>query len=114
MLFDWLSKRWCVCVCVCVRERSVNVTEAESLQMTVSNLRPEATYSFRVMAYNEQGPGDSSEAIRLSTQPERKRPTELKIHTTTCTLLSGEHVKTSQSLWVCLLIVMMLQVSVNV
>uniref|UniRef100_A0A8C1VQZ4 DCC netrin 1 receptor n=1 Tax=Cyprinus carpio TaxID=7962 RepID=A0A8C1VQZ4_CYPCA len=52
------------------RERSVNVTEAEGLQLTVSNLRPEATYSFRVVAYNEQGPGESSEAIRLSTQPE--------------------------------------------
>uniref|UniRef100_A0A673KRW8 DCC netrin 1 receptor n=1 Tax=Sinocyclocheilus rhinocerous TaxID=307959 RepID=A0A673KRW8_9TELE len=52
------------------RERSVNVTEAESLQLTVHNLRPEATYSFRVVAYNEQGPGESSEAIRLSTQPE--------------------------------------------
>ncbi|XP_073806993.1 netrin receptor DCC isoform X3 [Danio rerio] len=52
------------------RERSVNVTEAESLQLTVSNLRPEASYSFRVLAYNEQGPGESSEAIRLSTQAE--------------------------------------------
>uniref|UniRef100_A0A8C1SC25 Contactin-3 n=1 Tax=Cyprinus carpio TaxID=7962 RepID=A0A8C1SC25_CYPCA len=52
------------------RERGVNVTEAESLQLTVSNLRPEAIYSFRVVAYNEQGPGESSEAIRLSTQPE--------------------------------------------
>ncbi|ROL53884.1 Netrin receptor DCC [Anabarilius grahami] len=52
------------------RERSVNVTEAESLQLTVSNLRPETTYSFRVIAFNEQGPGESSEAIRLSTQPE--------------------------------------------
>ncbi|XP_052411768.1 netrin receptor DCC isoform X1 [Carassius gibelio] len=52
------------------RERSVNVTEAESLQLTVSNLRPEAIYSFRVVAYNEQGPGESSEAIRLSTQAE--------------------------------------------
>uniref|UniRef100_A0A8C1YGW5 DCC netrin 1 receptor n=1 Tax=Cyprinus carpio TaxID=7962 RepID=A0A8C1YGW5_CYPCA len=51
-------------------ERGVNVTEAESLQLTVSNLRPEAIYSFRVVAYNEQGPGESSEAIRLSTQPE--------------------------------------------
>ncbi|XP_016397843.1 netrin receptor DCC-like, partial [Sinocyclocheilus rhinocerous] len=51
-------------------ERSLNVTEAEGLQLAVSNLRPEATYSFRVVAYNEQGPGESSEAIRLSTQPE--------------------------------------------
>lgn len=73
-----------MCVCVFVRERGVNVTEAESLQLTVSNLRPEAIYSFRVVAYNEQGPGESSEAIRLSTQPERKSRTELKIYTTIC------------------------------
>ncbi|XP_059404933.1 netrin receptor DCC-like isoform X1 [Carassius carassius] len=52
------------------RERSLNVTEAEGLQLTVSNLRPEVSYSFRVLAYNEQGPGESSEVIRLSTQPE--------------------------------------------
>ncbi|XP_073716401.1 netrin receptor DCC isoform X3 [Misgurnus anguillicaudatus] len=52
------------------RERSINVTEAESLQLTVNNLKPEATYSFRVVAYNEQGPGESSEIIRLSTQAE--------------------------------------------
>lgn len=53
------------------RERSVNVTEPESLQLTVNNLKPEAVYIFRVVAYNELGPGESSEQIRLSTQPER-------------------------------------------
>ncbi|XP_056601741.1 netrin receptor DCC isoform X2 [Triplophysa dalaica] len=52
------------------RERSINCSEAESLQMTVNNLKPEATYSFRVTAYNEHGAGESSEAIRLSTQAE--------------------------------------------
>ncbi|XP_058239534.1 netrin receptor DCC isoform X2 [Hemibagrus wyckioides] len=56
------------------RERSVNVTEPESLQLTVNNLKPEAVYIFRVVAYNELGPGESSEQIRLSTQPELQVP----------------------------------------
>ncbi|TSL28293.1 Netrin receptor DCC [Bagarius yarrelli] len=56
------------------RERSINVTEPESLQLTVSNLKPEAVYIFRVVAYNELGPGESSEQIRLSTQPELQVP----------------------------------------
>lgn len=49
----------------------MNATEPESLQLTVNNLKPEAVYIFRVVAYNELGPGESSEQIRLSTQPER-------------------------------------------
>ncbi|XP_072552129.1 netrin receptor DCC [Salminus brasiliensis] len=56
------------------RERSVNVTESESLQLTVNNLKPEAVYTFRVVAYNELGPGESSEPIRLTTQPELQVP----------------------------------------
>ncbi|XP_045069819.1 netrin receptor DCC-like [Coregonus clupeaformis] len=56
------------------RERSVNVSEPEILQMTVSNLKPEETYSFRVVAYNDYGPGESSETVRLTTQPELQVP----------------------------------------
>ncbi|KAI4785499.1 hypothetical protein KUCAC02_037726, partial [Chaenocephalus aceratus] len=41
-------------------ERSVNVSEPESLELTVSNLRPEESYTFRVLAYNDRGPGQSS------------------------------------------------------
>lgn len=48
----------------------MNATEPESLQLMVNNLKPEAVYIFRVVAYNELGPGESSEQIRLSTQPE--------------------------------------------
>uniref|UniRef100_A0A3Q1CJQ9 DCC netrin 1 receptor n=1 Tax=Amphiprion ocellaris TaxID=80972 RepID=A0A3Q1CJQ9_AMPOC len=43
------------------RERSVNVSEPESLELTVSNLKPEESYSFRVIAYNDVGPGESSQ-----------------------------------------------------
>uniref|UniRef100_A0A8C7FUQ8 DCC netrin 1 receptor n=1 Tax=Oncorhynchus kisutch TaxID=8019 RepID=A0A8C7FUQ8_ONCKI len=56
------------------RERSVNVSEAETLQMTVSNLKPEETYSFRVVAYNDNGPGERSETLKLTTQPELQVP----------------------------------------
>uniref|UniRef100_A0A673YQ32 DCC netrin 1 receptor n=1 Tax=Salmo trutta TaxID=8032 RepID=A0A673YQ32_SALTR len=56
------------------RERSVNVSEPETLQMTVSNLKPEESYSFRVVAYNDNGPGERSETLKLTTQPELKVP----------------------------------------
>uniref|UniRef100_A0A673ZTC6 DCC netrin 1 receptor n=1 Tax=Salmo trutta TaxID=8032 RepID=A0A673ZTC6_SALTR len=52
------------------RERSVNVSEAETLQLTVSNLKPGETYSFRVVAYNDNGPGERSETLKLTTPPE--------------------------------------------
>ncbi|XP_064873194.1 netrin receptor DCC-like [Oncorhynchus nerka] len=56
------------------RERSVNVSEPETLQMTVSNLKPEETYSFRVVAYNDNGPGERSETLKLTTPPELQVP----------------------------------------
>ncbi|KAG9354086.1 hypothetical protein JZ751_012210 [Albula glossodonta] len=55
------------------RERSINVSEAGALQFTVTNLKPEATYSFRVLAYNDHGPGASSQPVKVSTQPECSR-----------------------------------------
>ncbi|KAI1904879.1 hypothetical protein AGOR_G00010210 [Albula goreensis] len=56
------------------RERSINVSEAGALQFTVTNLKPEATYSFRVLAYNDHGPGASSQPVKVSTQPELQVP----------------------------------------
>ncbi|MEQ2169505.1 hypothetical protein GOODEAATRI_025836, partial [Goodea atripinnis] len=60
-------------------ERSVNVSEPESLELTVSNLKPEETYSFRVVAYNEAGPGESSAPLRIATKPDRKNTDVLPI-----------------------------------
>lgn len=54
------------------RERSVNVSEPESLELMVSNLKPEESYSFRVVAYNDVGPGESSAPLRITTKPDRK------------------------------------------
>ncbi|KAJ8338829.1 hypothetical protein SKAU_G00356150 [Synaphobranchus kaupii] len=56
------------------RERSINVSEAGALQFTVGNLKPEGAYSFRVLAYNDNGPGESSQPIKVSTQPELQVP----------------------------------------
>ncbi|KAG7481528.1 hypothetical protein MATL_G00067910 [Megalops atlanticus] len=56
------------------RERAVNTSQSETLQFTVNNLRPEETYLFRVVAYNEYGPGESSPPLRVSTKPELQVP----------------------------------------
>lgn len=50
----------------------MNVSEPVTLELTVSNLKPEETYSFRVVAYNEAGPGESSAPLKISTQPDRE------------------------------------------
>lgn len=63
------------------RERSVNVSEPESLELMVSNLKPEETYSFRVIAYNDVGPGESSARLKITTKPDRKRHAHSCTHT---------------------------------
>uniref|UniRef100_A0A087XCT5 DCC netrin 1 receptor n=1 Tax=Poecilia formosa TaxID=48698 RepID=A0A087XCT5_POEFO len=60
------------------RERSVNVSEPESLELTVSNLKPEESYSFRVVAYNEAGPGRSSSPLQIATKPDLQVPSRVE------------------------------------
>uniref|UniRef100_A0A8C4EIZ9 Netrin receptor DCC n=1 Tax=Dicentrarchus labrax TaxID=13489 RepID=A0A8C4EIZ9_DICLA len=60
------------------RERSVNVSEPESLELTVSNLKPEESYSFRVIAYNDVGPGESSVPLRITTKPDLQVPSRVE------------------------------------
>ncbi|XP_068191421.1 netrin receptor DCC [Antennarius striatus] len=60
------------------RERSVNVSEPESLELTVSNLKPEESYSFRVIAYNDVGPGESSAPMRVTTKPDLQVPNRVE------------------------------------
>uniref|UniRef100_A0A3Q3N5T1 Contactin-3 n=1 Tax=Labrus bergylta TaxID=56723 RepID=A0A3Q3N5T1_9LABR len=60
------------------RERSVNVSEPESLELTVSNLKPEESYSFRVIAYNDVGPGESSTPLRITTKPDLQVPSRVE------------------------------------
>ncbi|NXD81474.1 DCC protein, partial [Halcyon senegalensis] len=56
------------------RERAVNTSQSGTLQLTVGNLKPEETYTFRVVAYNERGPGESSQPVKVATQPELQVP----------------------------------------
>nr|ADZ44625.1 deleted in colorectal cancer splice variant 2 [Petromyzon marinus] len=56
------------------RERAVNTTKPGDLQVTVVDLHPEAEYSFRVMALNRHGLGESSQPIRVATQAEVQVP----------------------------------------
>lgn len=58
----------------------MNVSEPESLELTVSNLKPEESYTFRVVAYNDIGPGESSTPLRITTKPDRKIHTQTPIH----------------------------------
>uniref|UniRef100_A0A3Q0S7A9 DCC netrin 1 receptor n=1 Tax=Amphilophus citrinellus TaxID=61819 RepID=A0A3Q0S7A9_AMPCI len=60
------------------RERSVNVSEPESLELTVSNLKPEESYSFRVVAYNDVGPGESSAPLKIATKPDLQVPNKVE------------------------------------
>uniref|UniRef100_A0A3P8WGH9 DCC netrin 1 receptor n=1 Tax=Cynoglossus semilaevis TaxID=244447 RepID=A0A3P8WGH9_CYNSE len=60
------------------RERSVNVSEPESLELTISNLKPEESYSFRVVAYNEVGPGESSTPLKITTKPDFQVPSRVE------------------------------------
>ncbi|CAM9982991.1 unnamed protein product [Lampetra fluviatilis] len=56
------------------RERVVNTSKTGDLQITISDLRPETTYAFRVVAYNRHGLGESSAPLKISTQPEVQVP----------------------------------------
>ncbi|XP_030198279.1 netrin receptor DCC isoform X2 [Gadus morhua] len=60
------------------RERWVNVTEVGSLEVSVSNLKPEQSYTFRVLAYNQAGAGPSSTPLRVTTQPDLQVPTQVE------------------------------------
>ncbi|XP_063997310.1 netrin receptor DCC-like [Pogoniulus pusillus] len=56
------------------RERVVNISQASALQVTVDNLQPEVLYTFRVVATNQWGPGESSPTIKVVTQGEVQVP----------------------------------------
>ncbi|TRZ00760.1 hypothetical protein DNTS_004599 [Danionella cerebrum] len=52
------------------RERVVNTSRPGEMQVTIQNLMPDSKYSFRVVAHNRNGPGESSAPLRVDTQPE--------------------------------------------
>ncbi|XP_052416615.1 neogenin 1a isoform X8 [Carassius gibelio] len=56
------------------RERIVNTSRPGEMQVTIQNLMPDTKYSFRVVAHNRNGPGESSAPLRVATQPEVQVP----------------------------------------
>ncbi|XP_076322719.1 neogenin-like isoform X3 [Tachypleus tridentatus] len=52
------------------RERVVNTTVARLREVSIQGLRPSTQYIFRVIAYNQHGPGSSSDEIRVETHAE--------------------------------------------
>lgn len=54
------------------RERVENTTAPGELQVTIDNLVPDTKYTFRVVASNRNGLGESSAPLTVATQPEGK------------------------------------------
>uniref|UniRef100_A0A8C5DSD8 DCC netrin 1 receptor n=1 Tax=Gouania willdenowi TaxID=441366 RepID=A0A8C5DSD8_GOUWI len=77
------------------RERSVNVSEPESLELTVSNLKPEESYSFRVIAYNNVGPGESSAPLKITTKPDRELQVPSRVESLRAGALSPSSIQVS-------------------
>ncbi|KAI4874309.1 hypothetical protein NFI96_001224 [Prochilodus magdalenae] len=56
------------------RERVQNTTAPGEMQVTIQNLVPDTKYTFRVVASNRNGLGESSTALTVATQPEVQVP----------------------------------------
>uniref|UniRef100_A0A8C9SIE4 Neogenin 1 n=1 Tax=Scleropages formosus TaxID=113540 RepID=A0A8C9SIE4_SCLFO len=56
------------------RERVQNTSRPGELQVVIQNLMPDTRYTFRVIAHNRNGPGESSAPIVVATQPEVQVP----------------------------------------
>lgn len=56
------------------RERVLNTTRQSLEEIIIPGLRPATKYFFRVVAYNEQGPGNSSPELEVETSPEVSIP----------------------------------------
>ncbi|XP_015927066.1 neogenin isoform X5 [Parasteatoda tepidariorum] len=52
------------------RERVLNTTRLRLEEINIQGLQPSTKYQFRVVAYNQQGPGISSEEVVVETQGE--------------------------------------------
>ncbi|XP_026094287.1 neogenin-like isoform X3 [Carassius auratus] len=56
------------------RERVENTSGPGEMRVTIQNLVPDTRYTFRVVASNANGPGESSTPLTLATQPEVQVP----------------------------------------
>ncbi|KAI2648624.1 hypothetical protein H4Q32_018773 [Labeo rohita] len=62
------------------RERVENTSGPGEMQVTIQNLVPDTKYTFRVVASNANGPGESSTPLTVATQLEGKTPTHTYTH----------------------------------
>ncbi|KAG8195386.1 hypothetical protein JTE90_001400 [Oedothorax gibbosus] len=65
------------------RERVLNTTRPRLEEVNIQGLQPSTKYQFRIVAYNEHGPGASSEEVIVDTQSEVHvpgAPKNLKVH----------------------------------
>uniref|UniRef100_A0AAY4E3W9 Neogenin n=1 Tax=Denticeps clupeoides TaxID=299321 RepID=A0AAY4E3W9_9TELE len=56
------------------RERIENTSRPGEMQVTIQNLMPDTKYTFRVVAFNRNGQGESSAPLTVATQPEVQVP----------------------------------------
>ncbi|KAL1444292.1 hypothetical protein MTO96_007078 [Rhipicephalus appendiculatus] len=56
------------------RERVLNTTRQSLEEIIIQGLRPSTKYYFRVVGYNEHGPGESSPELEVETNPEVSIP----------------------------------------
>jgi hypothetical protein len=56
------------------RERVLNTTKGRLEEVNIPGLQPNKKYSFRIVPYNEKGPGISSAEIFVTTNPELNVP----------------------------------------
>ncbi|XP_030630781.1 neogenin [Chanos chanos] len=56
------------------RERIENTSRPGEMQVTIQNLVPDTKYTFRVVASNRNGQGESSTPLTVATQPEVQVP----------------------------------------
>lgn len=54
-----------------------NTSGPGEMQVTIQNLVPDTKYTFRVVASNANGPGESSAPLTVATQLEGKSPTHM-------------------------------------
>uniref|UniRef100_A0A8C1NNS5 Neogenin 1 n=1 Tax=Cyprinus carpio TaxID=7962 RepID=A0A8C1NNS5_CYPCA len=62
------------CCCCARRERVENTSGPGEMQVTIQNLAPDTKYTFRVVASNANGPGESSTPLTVATQLEVQVP----------------------------------------